>query len=90
MTVAAISTINPFANPFAVTRTAPPHVPRVGAVRVLRPVPKVTAIRPTDRVAIYQLRPDGRLDMLELAPARRAYEVEPPRPKVGSRLDVYA
>lgn len=86
MTVAAISTINPF----AATRTAPPHVPRVGAARVLRPVPRVTAIRPADRVAIYQLRPDGRLNMVELAPARRAFQTEPPQPKVGSHLDTYA
>jgi len=86
MTVAALSTINPF----AATRTAPPHLPRVGAVRVLRPVPKVTAIRPTNRVAIYQLRPDGRLNMLELAPARRAFQTEPLQLKIGTRLDTYA
>lgn len=86
MTVATVSAIRPF----SVRRVAPPHLPRVGEVRTLRPVPEVTPTRPADRVVIYQLRPDGRLDMVELAPVRRAYEVNPPRPKVGSRLDIYA
>lgn len=86
MTVAALSSIRPF----AVTRTPPPHLPRVGEVRVLRPVPEVTAIRPVDRVAVYQLRPDGRLVFTELAPARRAYETRKPTPEIGAGLDVYA
>ena len=86
MTVAAMDALRPF----TVVHTAPPYVPRVGEARAFSPVPEVTAIRPTDRVTVYQLRPDGRLEFIQLRPARRAYQRTEPPPDVGANLDVYA
>ena len=92
MSVAAVAALRPLAPSRlrSITLAAPPHLPGVGEVNSFRPVPDVTPIRPADRVAVYQLRPDGRLDFLTLRAARRAFQPAIARPTLGARLDLYA
>lgn len=61
MTVAAVAAVRPF----SVGRALPLHASVSTGTIPARQITEVTAIRPADRLVIYQQRPDGRPQLME-------------------------